>query len=79
MDFTLGKIAASVGSNDHLILFLPLSKSEKKNNLFSIIQLGFLGKNLEDSFELQDHMEKNKSYKGILVFFFESSIFTKII
>ena len=64
-----------MGTNDHLFLFLPFLNLTKKNHPFSIIQLGFLGKNLEDSFELQDHMEKNKSYKGMLVFFFESSIF----
>ena len=54
--------------NDHLILILPLSKSEK-NPPFSIMQLGFLGKNLDDSFELEDRMEKNINFKGMLVFF----------
>ena len=55
--------------NDHLILILPLSKSEK-NPPFSIMQLGFLGKNLDDSFELEDHMEKKyklQRYSGIFL------------
>ena len=56
--------------NDHLILILPLSKSEK-NPPFSIMQLGFLGKNLDDRFELKDHMEKNipklQRYVGIFL------------